>query len=77
MTIPPIGEHQQRPPSLRYFHHCCRKASHTGEVESKKVDDSMQQPLDSRHLLDLAWADLPPARVKEGDFIAMKKDFTH
>jgi len=62
--------------SLRYFHHCCRKASHTGEVESKKVDDSMQQPLDSRHLLDLAWAVLPPARVKEGDFIAMKKDFT-
>ena len=26
-------------------------------------------------LLDLAWADLPPPRVKEVDFLATKKDF--
>lgn len=28
-------------------------------------------------LLDLAWADLPPVRVKEVDFIAMKKEFSN
>ena len=62
--------------SIRHLHHCCRKAtSNTGQNE-RKNDDTFQQSADSRNLLELAWADLPPVRVKEGDFIAMKKEFT-
>ena len=63
--------------SIRHLHFCC-KQSVKNSVETPKTDASLTSPGNSGNmgsLLELAWADLPPARVKEVDFIAMKKEF--
>ena len=63
--------------SMRHLHHCCVQSA-----KSLSVNPSQTGPQDiaqtSGHmgsLLELAWAELPPMRVKEIDFLAMKKDF--
>ena len=81
-----VGTLQDDPPewltsvsasSIRHLHHCCKKSIATDNQPSSTSD---AQPVStigqSANLLELAWADLPPIRVKEGDFLAMKKDFS-
>ena len=63
--------------SIRHLHHCCvleskRDSSSAAPVTNISVDP---QSTHMGSLLDLAWADLPPLRVKEVDFLAMKKEF--
>ena len=64
--------------SVRHLHYACMLSAKTSvEPPSKHTSDS---PCDNSSgimgsLVDLAWADLPPTRVKEVDFIAMKKEF--
>ena len=47
-------------------------------MESQEVSAKTSTPNSSsmENLLDLAWADLPPARVKEADLVQMKKSFS-
>ena len=73
---PPNWETSASAASLRHLHHCCRKSTCNTGSGDKKSGDTAQPAMDSRSLLELAWADLPPIRVKEGDFIAMKKEFS-
>ena len=63
--------------ALRHLHHCCVQANKTSVEQPKAIDNStaIQSTGHMGSLLDLAWADLPPPRVKEVDFLAMKKDF--
>ena len=70
---PPNWSSSAEASSIRHLHHCClqsvKKAVDAPAVANKTSEYS------SGHmgsLLDLAWADLPPVRVKEADFIAMK-----
>jgi len=63
--------------SRRHWHHRCWKAPRAEDRQPIKQDE--QSNLSQHHfgnLLELAWADLPPVRVKEGDFLAMKKEFS-
>ena len=63
--------------SIRHLHYCC-KQSVKNSKETPKPQSSVTPPGNSGSmgsLLHLAWADLPPARVKGVDFIAMKKEF--
>ena len=74
---PPDWNSSEEASSLRHLHHCYVQATKLPAEQYKAVDNSTA-PQSSGHmgsLLDLAWADLPPPRVKEVDFLAMKKDF--
>ena len=62
--------------SIRHLHHCC--VSTTKRERDHRPAETSHNGSSSSHmgsLLDLAWADLPPIRVKEVDFLAMKKEF--
>ena len=60
--------------SIRHLHHSCWNASRAEDSQPKKPEEQSnlsQNP--SGNLLELAWADLPPVRVKERAFLAMKE----
>ena len=64
--------------SIRHLHHCC--VSTTKRERDHRPAEASHNESSSSHmgsLLDLAWADLPPIRVKEVDFLAMKKEFSN
>lgn len=75
---PPNWSSSSEASSTRYLHHCCSQAAKNPAHHPASKEDPTQPEQNSGHmgsLLDLAWADLPPAKVKEVDFIAMKKEF--
>jgi len=76
---PPNWSSSVEASSIRHLHYCCMQSI-------KQPDDvsAMRTHTPAEHqsghmgsLLDLAWADLPPVRVKEVDFIATKKEFSN
>ena len=76
---PPNWSSSVEASSIRHLHHCCLQSVKRSErPTTPAVSNSAHHENSSGmmgSLLDLAWADLPPVRVKEVDFIAMKKEF--
>ena len=74
-----LGDDWLRSPaasSVRWlFHRVSREVKSEDASHSVPTSKSYTSSMDN--LLDLAWADLPPARVKEADLIEMKKKFSN
>ena len=74
-----LGDDWLRSPaasSVRWlFHRVSREVKSEDASHSVPTSKSYTSSMDN--LLDLAWADLPPARVKEADSIEMKKKFSN
>lgn len=74
-----LGDDWLRSPaasSVRWlFQRVSRKVKSEDASNSVPASKSYTSSMDN--LLDLAWADLPPARVKEADLIEMKKKFSN
>ena len=78
-----LGTIQEAPPnwstsreaaSIRHLYHQCVLAMNKTPTE-KSSSSQNKQAGSMENLLDLAWAELPPARVKEADLLRMKKEF--
>ena len=72
-----LGEDWTRSPaasSVRFLHHRVTREMKTESQESSAKLSTPGSSVDN--LLDLAWADLPPARVKEADLVQMKRSFS-
>lgn len=73
-----LGDNWPRSPaasSIRFLHHRIMRDLKM-EDQPTSVSAPKQYTSSMDNLLDLAWADLPPARVKEADLVEMKKKFS-
>lgn len=60
--------------SVRLLHHRISDRQYVSEVTAPPEGS---EPVESNQLLQLAWAELPPKRVRDSEFVRLKKEFSH
>lgn len=65
--------HSPAASSLRFLFHRTSQEMKSSPPKSRTQEAPSSSTVDG--LLDLAWADLPPSRVKEADILTMKRNF--